>query len=200
MICNRCGKEFSDCAAICPACGTVAPNRKSSGQPVTNYGQFPASVYDIAPPPIDYGQSPMQQYYTQMPPAPPNTSYGQMYNAPPMNQHAPFYSASVPGNPAAKNNGALVAEILLSLIGIYGVGWLIAGETLIGVILLVCSFVVFAPLAILIAIFTFGIGIFAFDLPLAIGGIILNAILLNRVLDRQAAQAQNTMHQHKLTR
>lgn len=92
-----------------------------------------------------------------------------------------------------------MVEILLSLIGIYGVGWLIAGETVIGVILLVCSFVVFAPLAILIAIFTFGIGIFVFDLPLAIGGIILNAILLNRVLDRKAVQAQYPLHKDNFT-
>jgi hypothetical protein len=179
MICERCGKEFSDSAAICPACGTVTPN-KSSGRAVTNYGQFPSSVYDA------------------MPPAPPNTSYGQMYNsynAPPMYPQVPFSATMVPNNAGAKNNGALVTEILLSLIGIYGVGWLIAGETVIGVILLVCSFVVFAPVAIMIAIFTFGIGIFVFDLPLAIGGIILNAILLNRVLNRKAAQAHYTAYQ-----
>jgi hypothetical protein len=142
MICERCGKEFSDSAAICPACGTVMPNMMKD-QVITNYGQSPSSVYDSAQ--------------------------------------------------SVKNNGALAAEILFSLIGVYGVGWLIAGEIAIGVILLVCSFAVFAPLAIMIAIYTFGVGIFVFDLPLAIGGIILNAILLNRVLNRKASQAHKPM-------
>ncbi len=154
MTCERCGKEFSDSAAICPACGTTTHDRKSSDHAVTNYGQFPSPVYDISSPPIEYGQHSMPQHYPQMPPAPPNTSYGQIYNAPPMYHQPPFSAQQFPNNPAAKNNGALVVEILLSLIGIYGVGWLIAGETAIGVILLVCSFVVFAPLAIMIAIFT----------------------------------------------
>jgi hypothetical protein len=142
MICERCGKEFSDSAAICPACGTAMPNMMKD-HVITYYGQYPSSVYDSAQ--------------------------------------------------SAKNNGALVAEILFSLIGVYGVGWLIAGEIAIGVILLVCSFAVFAPLAIMIAIYTFGVGIFVFDLPLAIGGIILNAILLNRVLNRKASQAHKPM-------
>jgi hypothetical protein len=95
---------------------------------------------------------------------------------------------------ATKKNEALVAEIFLSLIGIYGVGWLMAGETTIGVILLICSFVVFAPLAVMIAIFTLGIGIYVLDLPLAVSGIILNAILLNRALNRKAAQSEYTLY------
>jgi len=92
--------------------------------------------------------------------------------------------------PATKNVGALIAEILLSLIGIFGVGWLIAGETTVGVVLLICSFLVIAPIALFIAFVTFGIGIFVCDLPLAIAGIIINAILLNNRLNHKAQQQQ----------
>jgi len=87
-----------------------------------------------------------------------------------------------------KNSGALIAEILLSVfVGIYGVGWLMAGETTTGIILLICSFVVYWPIMILGTIFTFGIGLLCLG-PLAIGAIIVNAILLNNLLNRKAAQ------------
>jgi hypothetical protein len=87
-----------------------------------------------------------------------------------------------------KNSGALIAEILLSLfVGTYGVGWLMAGETTTGIILLICSFVVYWPFMILGTIFTLGIGLICLG-PMAIGAIIVNAILLNNLLNRKAAQ------------
>jgi hypothetical protein len=87
-----------------------------------------------------------------------------------------------------KNSGALVAEILLSLfVGIYGVGWLMAGETTTGIILLICSFFVYWPFMILGTIFTLGIGLICL-VPMAIGAIIVNAVLLNNLLNRKAAQ------------
>src|SRR5579863_5529565 len=66
-----------------------------------------------------------------------------IYQTPPLfvtpvqpNAYTPFTPyAPVPAPmPATKNVGALIAEILLSLIGIFGVGWLIAGETTVGVV------------------------------------------------------------------
>jgi len=90
--------------------------------------------------------------------------------------------------PAAnKDSGSLIAEILLSLIGIYGVGWLMAGETTAGIVLLICSFVVYWPFMILGTILTLGLGLFCLG-PMAIGAIIANAILLNNRLNRKAAQ------------
>jgi hypothetical protein len=87
-----------------------------------------------------------------------------------------------------KNSGALIAEILLSLfVGTYGVGWLMAGETTTGIILLICSFVVYWPFMILGTIFTLGIGLICLG-PMAIGAITVNAILLNNLLNRKAAQ------------
>ena len=93
------------------------------------------------------------------------------------------------GNPAPqKNNTPLIVEILLSIfLGIYGVGWLMAGETTVGIILLICSFFVYLPVLILGTILTVGFGIICIG-PLAIGAIILNAVMLNNVLKRKATQ------------
>ncbi|GCE11598.1 hypothetical protein KTT_14570 [Tengunoibacter tsumagoiensis] len=84
-----------------------------------------------------------------------------------------------------KNDTALIAEIVLSLVGIFGVGWLMAGETTVGVLLLLGSFLLYWPLVILALIFTLGLGIFCL-VPMAVGAIILNALLLNGVLNRKA--------------
>ena len=96
-------------------------------------------------------------------------------------------NVTVVNNASTKNNTLLTIEVMLSLFGIYGIGWLMAGETTIGVILLICSFVIYWPLLILIAVFTLGLGL-ACDFPLGIAAIIINAILLNNTLNRKAAQ------------
>jgi hypothetical protein len=86
-----------------------------------------------------------------------------------------------------KNDGALVAEIILSLFGLFGIGWLMAGETTVGLILLICSIIIYWPVMILGTIFTFGFGLLCLG-PLAIAAIIVNIILLNNVLNRKAAK------------
>jgi len=96
-------------------------------------------------------------------------------------------NVTVVNNASTKNNTPLILEVILSLFGIYGVGWLMAGETTIGVILLICSFVIYWPLLILIAVFTLGFGL-ACDFPIGIAAIVINAILLNNMLNRKATQ------------
>ena len=88
---------------------------------------------------------------------------------------------------SSKNDGALVVEIILSLFGIFGVGWLMAKETTVGTILLICSFFIYWPILILGTIFTFGLGLLCLG-PLTIGAIILNALLLNSNLNRKATE------------
>lgn len=197
MTCEGCGKEISANAAICPSCGTVV-------QPPTSYGRYSSREYDDPQPAPTY-----EQGYT-----PPLNSepFGAAAFPPPPKQepgYGPAYYASTAYQPqpgpinvtvvntfttssSNTNKGALLAEIFLSLFGIYGVGWLIAGETTVGVILLICSFALIWPLAIMIAIFTLGFGIIFCNLPLAIGGIVLNAILLNNALNRKAKLASYT--------
>jgi hypothetical protein len=79
---------------------------------------------------------------------------------------------------------ALVVEILLSLFGIFGIGWIIGGEITLGIILVVCSFFIYWPLMILGTALTEGLGLICLG-PLAIAAIILNAVLLNTVLKRK---------------
>jgi len=85
-----------------------------------------------------------------------------------------------------KNNSALIAEIIFSLIGLFGIGWIIAGETVIGVILLLCSIFIYWPIMILGTIFTFGYGLICLG-PISIAGIIINTLALNAVLNRKAS-------------
>ncbi|MHB8597904.1 MAG: zinc ribbon domain-containing protein [Ktedonobacteraceae bacterium] len=213
MRCERCGKEISDTAAICPSCGsltsTVATSRPGS-QPPTQHGTYPSDPYETYnthdthdtydepvssyeqgyTPRSDFRRPPPQPDY--MAPPQSNYQYGKSY-APPRFQQGGGINVSVYNNynsyspPGQKNNGALIAEIILSLFGIYGVGWLIGGETTVGLVLLVCSFVIFLPFVILGTIFTLGLGVLCIG-PLSIALIIINAVLLNKALNRKAAQ------------
>jgi hypothetical protein len=85
------------------------------------------------------------------------------------------------------SNTPVVVEVLLNIfLGIYGVGWLMSGNTAVGVILLICSFVDWFVIGIL-AVLTLGLGFICWG-PLLIAAIIVNAILLNNSLKRKAAQ------------
>jgi hypothetical protein len=186
MNCERCGARVPDHAAICPACGTIT---STAPPPSTNYGQYSSGGYNSPQQQqAAYGQGygPQPDY---MPPPQQNFGYTPQPNPVPIYQSAPV-NVIVTNNPPLtnKDSGPLIAEILLSLlVGIYGVGWLIAGETTTGIILLVCSFFVYWPILILGTIFTLGFGLLCLG-PLAIGAIIANAILLNNLLNRKASQ------------
>ncbi len=181
MICVRCGNEMPHKATICAMCGTVVERPKSSAS--TSYGgpSFSERGYaaqpQAAPPPPQAGYMP-----------PPQQPFGYA----PSYTNAAMYppgaiNVTIVNSPPGKKDGALVAEIILSLFGVFGVGWLIGGETTIGIVLLVCSFVLYWPIMILGTLFTFGLGLICLG-PLAIGSIILNALLLNNRLNRKATE------------
>ena len=191
MFCERCGSEIADTAMACPRCGANLSRKFRNDvwhQPVTNYGQYSEEETPsyqqgyIAPPnalPPYKGAKGFPQQNYQMPP-----------RTHPIErvQYAGFPDpASDMVKVSTKNNNALIVEIILSLFGLFGVGWLMAGETIIGTVLLVCSIFIYWPLIILGTIFTFGLGLICLG-PLAIGAIILNILLLNKVLDRQSTQ------------
>ena len=185
--CERCGNDMPDNIAICPNCGTVTLKAKDNLQPNTSYGSYSERSYNPSPGYVentqrDYSTPHSQEYNSQQQ----NYSYGQSYNAPPMYQQAPFNVTVFNTN----NSTPLIVELLLSIfLGIFGVGWLMAGEVVIGVILLVCSLFIYLPLLIIsifIAFFTFGFSLFCTG-PLVIGAIVLNAILLNNRLKRKAS-------------
>jgi hypothetical protein len=207
--CERCGKEMPENAAICPSCGTIS----SASQFPHDYGSNPSSGSNYAQgygspqqpsmyqPPQSQGygspQPPMyqppqpgygQQY--QAPMYQPQPGYGQPYNMPQQGYQQPVSVVSVnvnsSGSGTATNSTPLIVEVLLSVfLGIYGVGWLMAGETTTGVILLLCSVFLYLPIIIVGTILTIGTGLVCLG-PLAIGAMILNAVLLNNSLKRKA--------------
>ena len=184
MICERCGKDMQGNVTICPFCGAVARDARKRVEPATSYGTFTQTAYDEPsfyeqgyrgqlpissdyPPPPTYLTSPVQQqfYATQAyPPAPTHMTIIQAHN---------------------NRDGALTAEILFSLIGIFGIGWLIGGETIVGVILLICSITIYWPLIFVGTLVTDGFGLVCLG-PLAIGIIIVNALLLHHRLSRKS--------------
>ncbi len=190
MTCEHCGRKTPDNALICPSCGTVSAGIPAN--PTTTYGTYPPDGYNDFPgdapaPTYDqgYAGSTAGAGFSE---APAQDAHETRYYPPPAYQARPAQGTSQSYTAAhTTSSGALIAEILCSLFGVYGVGWYMAGEKKIGTVLLVCSFVVIWPLAIFIAIITFGLGIPLCDLPLAITAIIVNAILLNNSLNRKAS-------------
>ena len=185
--CERCGNDIPDNIAICPKCGTVTLKEDDNPSPATSYGShpewFPGTPSGFADNiQREYPATQSQGYRSQQQ----NYSYGQSYNAPPTYQQSTFNVTVLNTN----NKIPLIVELLLSIfLGIFGVGWLIAGDVAVGVILLVCSLFIYLPLLIIsifIAFFTFGLSLFCTG-PMIIGAIILNAILLNNRLKRKAA-------------
>jgi hypothetical protein len=73
---------------------------------------------------------------------------------------------------------AIITEVILDLFGIYGVGWLIAGETTVGIVLLVGSFI-WWPIVVVSTVITLGIGLICV-VPLNIAFLLLSVILLSQ--------------------
>ncbi|MBV9689176.1 MAG: zinc ribbon domain-containing protein [Ktedonobacteraceae bacterium] len=97
-----------------------------------------------------------------------------------------------PISASVQNDSALLKEIILSLLGIFGIGWLIAGETTVGIVLLLASFLIYWPMMLLGTFFTLGLGLICLG-PLAISAIIVNAVLLNTTLNRRARRIHPVM-------
>ena len=202
QFCDNCGNEMLNGATLCPVCGTLSDTGTKQAQRFVNHelkgqqGQQTSFSQDdfrnFGGPPPQY-----QQGYGPVPGSAPQPTG---YPYPPQQAHGyasasyaslyPPYSQG-PINVTVINrhssDGAVVAEILLSLIGIFGVGWMIGGETTIGIILLICSIFIFWPFMILGTLFTFGLGLLCL-IPLAIGAIILNALLCASAMKRRASQ------------
>ncbi len=145
----------------------------------------------------DQGYTPRQSFTAPPPGYRPAQQIPGPYNPPPAYQPGPV-NVTIVNNFASssnKNGSALLVEIFLSLIGIYGVGWRMAGKKTVGTVLLFAS-IVYWVLALSFIILTWGFGILCLG-PLSIILIIVNAILLNNTLKRQVTwfstvQAQQT--------
>ncbi len=207
-ICPSCG-TITPAVQGRPQSPTNHGSYPPDGPPMGGYGQgySPQRGYMQPPQP---GYPPLQQGYMQQPqpgymqppqqgymqPPQPNYGYGQPYgNVPyPGAVNINIVNAAPPPlvgvnvvTTSSTSNSAVLVEVLLSFfLGIYGVGWLMSGETTVGVVLLICSFVVYWPVLIVGTILTLGIGLFCLG-PLAIGAIIFNAIMLNNAIKRKTS-------------
>jgi hypothetical protein len=189
MICQRCGNDLPENSSICPRCGSATGSARQSAQPPTSYGQFPR--HDVGAHPSDQRDGPhfISSPNAGTPPPPPQQAGPLPVRGTPLYYQAQAGYTPFTHNPssALKRDTALVAEFILSLFGLFGVGWLIAGSTVTGIILIICSVFIYWPLMIGGVILTRGIGLLCLG-PLAIGAIILNTLLLAMVLRRKAAR------------
>lgn len=197
MRCEHCGVEIAAHARICPACGTIVGSRAQYSQGAMTYNDSAEMSADVPP---TYAEGYQPRYHEKL--MPPTTEES---SAQP--QQAYYYESSTRHYQEAQasayqaysyqaqhiqvmphpTNNSLLIEVILSLFGIFGVGWLNAGRTTVGLLLLLGSIFIYWPFMILGTIFTLGFGLICLG-PLAILAIIINSILLNSVLNRQATQ------------
>ncbi|HEY0754453.1 MAG TPA: zinc-ribbon domain-containing protein [Ktedonobacteraceae bacterium] len=213
VICPSCGTVSSISRPSSASYGQNPPSSsisyeysQGSGQqqgyaPQNEYSQGSGQQQSYAPPTNYPPQSsypqpsyPPQSTYPPLPPTqyPPQSGYGQQMYMPQQAMIPPVVNINVatpliaPVMNTSTNNGAIVTEVLLNIfLGTYGVGWLMAGETATGIILLICSLVLYWPILIVGSIFTLGTGLFCF-IPLSVGALILNTVLLNNTIKRKS--------------
>ena len=154
-----------------PAPGYVPPHLQAPTNP-SGYGQaYPtnptSNIWQTNPPNYGgapYGSGPAYTNPHTYPPPPP----------PPYNPSQPLYTGmagqqggySMPGmmGPVPPGYGhppagsAIAVEAILAIFGFYGIGWLMSGKTTTGTLLLVGG-LVWAAIAIFIAVFTAGFGL-----------------------------------------
>ncbi len=186
MICERCGHEITSnsSSVLCPGCGTVIRKHtraQSSGSYVQSTQNY-AGERSVPP----SGDSPTSQTTSQ--------SHAQFSSHESGYTVRSFHATNTINAPATAGftsarsyDSALAVEFILSLLGIFGIGWLLAGETLIGFLLLACSILIYWPMMILGTLFTLGFGLMCLG-PLAVSCVICNTLLLNLCLRRKTAR------------
>lgn len=129
-----------------------------------------------------------QPDYAAFPGERPGDSSSTLYLYPVLEPHA----TTTPIAPVISSipKGALFVEAVLNLcLGIFGIGWLIAGETVTGLVLLACSLILYWPTLLILFflnfIFSIGPGLYAL-IVLAPGVTTLNVLLLRRMLKSKA--------------
>ena len=192
MFCDRCGNEIAYASTRCPFCGMPTEHEVQYTQPsayqVLQGQQVVPQQDDLS----NFGGPPLYQMgYRSVPSTGPSNGYV------PLPQQVPGYAPTsyAPVYPQGNitvvqntgNDASVIAEIVLSLFGVFGVGWMMGGETTAGIILLLCSIFIYWPIMILGIVFTFGLGLICL-IPLAIGAIIINALVCSRVLKRKTAR------------
>ena len=170
MVCQRCGNEITSTTTICPGCGTIIPPGKtlSSDKQQRNI-QEAGPVETLI---VRKSQADKTSSTPTVPPLPLERD-----------EHLAFSSTTF----TYTKEYIWLIELVFSLLGLFGVGWLLAGETLIGCILLISSVLIYWPVMLLGTFFTFGLGLLCLG-PLALGAIMFNAFLFNLFLQKRFTQ------------
>ncbi|HLX58629.1 MAG TPA: zinc-ribbon domain-containing protein [Ktedonobacteraceae bacterium] len=202
-ICEHCGKELLEHVTICPSCGAPVGEERTSSESSTQasiHAQHKTNPLPFDSLYEDYIPSSAPIYERNYAAHPPYQDYPLSQKATPTDPDmatsaAPAHSSYPATALSARifnvnTNISLIIEVLLSLLmGIFGVGWLLIGETLTGVLLLIGSVIFYLPLLIIsyvLAYFSFGLSILCTG-PLAIAAVFLNAFMLNKILKRKRA-------------
>ena len=124
-------------------------------------------------------------YSQPLPPTyPPYPSYSQPLPPayPPYSPYSlpPTYPPYVYNPQQQDNSTAIVLEAILSLFGLYGIGWMYRGHVGAGIALLALGFV-WVAIAVVISIFTVGFGLLCIG-PLHLIFIVGDVLLLNNTL------------------
>lgn len=186
MICERCGHEIisNSSSVLCPICGTVI-RKHTRGQSLNSYiqaSQNSAGEQSTLPPgefsTLQTTLQPYAQFSSNESESIPQPIHAKK------NNNAPAMAGFTL---ACSYDSALAVEFIFSLLGIFGIGWLLAGETVIGLLLLACSILVYWPIMILGTLVTLGFGLMCLG-PLAVSCVICNTLLLNLCLKRKKAR------------
>ena len=184
-ICERCGSEIPDTVSICPSCGTTI--QKIESVPQTQQSETTQETPD----PFASAFSRVYVEQTQF-------SAGQLYR--PRPRAIPDPVLPQPTVTRYGNTLPLVIEVAVSLLlGIYGIGWLMIGEVVTGVILVICSLLLYWPFVVISAIFaviTLGLSVFCCG-PFIIGALVFNAYMLHKTIARKSALYSHTIGQPK---
>lgn len=188
--CESCGQKVSDSASRCPSCGALLVPSSSTNPASFEQPDHLPGFETYIPEPHLVSDRP----YRIPLPQPAWEEETDQQGQPEEHTHSTPLSETtfhIFNSPVA---APLLIEVLLSLfLGIFGVGWLLAGELPIGILLLAGSFLLYLPLVIvsfILAIASVGLSLLCTG-PLAIGAVCLNAFLLqNRLKRKRAATAQ----------
>lgn len=187
MLCERCGHEITSnsSSVLCPICGTVVRKHTSRGQSLGSYiqaSQTYAGEQSTSPPGEVFASQTTSQPHEQFG----NDGSEYIFKS--------FHAANAVNVPSMESppsacsyDSALAIEFILSLLGIFGVGWLLAGETAVGSLLLACSILIYWPMMILSTLVTLGFGLMCLG-PLAVTCVICNTLLLNLCLKRRMSR------------
>jgi predicted RNA-binding Zn-ribbon protein involved in translation (DUF1610 family) len=184
MICERCGHGITrnSSSVLCPICGTVIKKhaRAQSSSSYVQSSQDFAGEQSLPP----SGDSSTSQTTSQ--PHGQVSSIESGYTARSFHVADTINTPTITGFTSASYEKALVVEFILSLLGIFGIGWLRAGETVVGLLLLACSILIYWPVMILGTLVTLGFGLMCLG-PLAVSCVICNTLLFNLCLKRKMA-------------